>query len=136
MSDQLARLNRRLAAIPVAVREAVKPALETSANEMAEAMRKLAPEDTGALKDSITVTPGGATTPAYSQPGGSQKVPENAVAITAGNSDVRYPHLVEYGTEHTPPQSFFWSAFRLYRQRAQRRINRAIGKAVREGWTK
>lgn len=136
MADQLARLNRRLAAIPVAVREAVKPALETSANEMAEAMRKLAPEDTGALKDSITVTTGGATTPAYSQPGGSQKVPKNAVAITVGNNDVRYPHLVEYGTEDASPQPFFWPAFRLYRQRAQRRISRAIGKAVREGWTK
>lgn len=136
MSDQLARLNRRLAAIPVAVREAVKPALETSANEMAETMRKLAPEDTGALKDSITVTPGGQRTPAYSQPGGSQTVPENAVAITAGNTDVRYAHLAEYGTEDASPQPFFWPAFRLYRQRAQRRISRAIGKAMREGWTK
>lgn len=136
MSDQLARLNRRLAAIPVAVREAVKPALETSANEMAEAMKALAPEDTGALRDSITVTPGGQTTPAYSQPGGSLPVPDNAVAITVGNTDVRYPHLQEYGTENASPQPFFWPSFRLYRKRAQRRISRSIGKAVREGWAK
>lgn len=135
-SDQLKRLQRRMEAIPRAVREAVQPALKASADEMAASMANLAPVDSGALKDSIAVTPAGQTTPAYSQPGGSKLVPENSVAITVGNTDVRYPHLVEYGTKDTSPQPFFWPAFRLLRKRAERRIKRAITKAVRDGWSK
>src|SRR5262245_19435645 len=100
MARDLDRLKARLAAIPKAVREAVQPALLASAEEIAGGMRQLAESsrDTGALIDSIVVTPSGGTTPAFSQPGGSHQVPENAVAITAGNSAVRYGHLVEYGT--------------------------------------
>lgn len=134
MSAQLDKLKARLEAFPKAVREAVGPVLVKSAEEIAGAMRQLAEtsRDTGALIDSIAVTGPGASTPPYSQPGGSMVVPENAVAITVGNSHVRYAHLVEYGTAKAPAQPFFWPAFRLYRTRARRRINSAIGKAVRE----
>jgi HK97 gp10 family phage protein len=126
------RLRRRLEAIPMEIFKAVEPALMKSADEMASAMRRFAPRDTGALIDSITVTGPGGTTPAYSQPGGSQTVPENSVAITAGNSAVRYGHLVEFGTRKAHAQAFFWPAYRLFKNRAKRRISRAIGKAVRE----
>jgi HK97 gp10 family phage protein len=128
----LAALNRRLEAIPREVREAVKPALMKAAEEIAETMRAGAPEDTGALIDSITITPGGQSTPAYSQPGGSHVVPDNAVAITAGDSDVRYAHLAEYGAEHAPAQPFFWSSIRLTRKRITARITRAINKAFKD----
>ncbi|TCT12666.1 HK97 gp10 family phage protein [Tepidamorphus gemmatus] len=136
MADQLDRLSRRLEAIPKRVREAVQPALKASGDELVNRMRQLAPEDTGALRDPIEATPAGRTTPAYSQPGGSRVVPENSVVVTAGNSDVRYPHLVEYGTATAPAQPFFWPAFRLTRKRIETRIKRAISKAVREGWTR
>jgi HK97 gp10 family phage protein len=137
-SAQLARLERRLQAIPKAVREAVKPALEKSGAELVGAMKQLAERsrDTGDLIDSIQMTTAGNSTPPYSQPGGSKVVPENAVLVTAGNSAVRYPHLVEYGTTKTAAQPFFWPAFRLLRKRIQSRIKRSIGKAVREGWAK
>jgi HK97 gp10 family phage protein len=128
----LDRLQKRLAAIPKAVREAVVPALLQSANEIADGMRQLAPRETGALIDSIAVTGPGDTTPAYSQPGGSHVVPENAVAITAGNAKVRYAHLVEFGTAKAHAQPFFFPAYRLLKVRAKRRITRAIGKAVRD----
>lgn len=133
-SEALTRFQRRLASIPKAVRQAVQPALLQSAEEIAGAMRQLAEtsRDTGALIDSIAVTPPGGTTPPYSQPGGSHVVPENAVAITAGNSQVRYPHLIEYGTKHAPAQPFFWPAYRLGKKRAANRIKRAIGRAVRD----
>jgi HK97 gp10 family phage protein len=135
-SAQLRRLQRRLDAVPQAVKDAVKPALERSGQELVGQMQNLAPEDSGDLKRSIVMTPGGSSTPAYSQPGGSMVVAENAVAITAGNKDVRYPHLVEYGTTDTEAQPYFWPAFRLMRRRLQNRIKRSISKAVREGWTK
>jgi HK97 gp10 family phage protein len=137
-SDQLKRLEARLLAIPKAVREAVKPDLEKSGRELVDTMKALAEtsRDTGDLIDSITMTPAGETPPPYSQPGGSMVVPENAVAITAGNKDVRYPHLVEYGTTKAPAQPFFWPAYRLLKQRISRRIKRGIGKAVRAEWSK
>ena len=133
-SPQLARLQKRLDAIPKSVREAVRPALTKSGEELTAAMRRLAPEDTGALKDSIVATLPGERTPPYSQPGGARLVGENEVVVTAGNSGVRYPHLVEYGTAQAPAQPFFWPAFRLLKRRIEGRLKRAIGKAVRDGW--
>jgi HK97 gp10 family phage protein len=133
-SPQLARLEARLLAIPKRVRDAVQPSLLKSGNELAGTMRQLAQtsRDTGDLIESIEVTPGGQSTPPYSQPGGSMTVPENSVAVTVGNSKVRYPHLVEYGTKHAAAQPFFWPAYRLLKKRIQSRIKRAISKSVRE----
>lgn len=131
MSAQTARLQRRLANIPKAVKRAVEPALVQSGNELVAAMRALAPEDTGALKDSIEMTLPGQSTPPYSQPGGSTIAKENQVLVTAGNHAVRYPHLVEYGTASAPAQPFFWPAYRLKRKRLSSRIKRAISKAVK-----
>lgn len=133
-SAQLLRLQRRMNAIPQAVRDAVTPALVKSGEELVARMRALAPEDTGALKASITATPPGGTTPAYSQPGGATTAGPNQVLVTAGNEHVRYPHLVEYGAAHAPAQPFFWPAYRLTKKRIANRVKRAIGKAVREEW--
>ena len=135
-SSLIDRLTRRLDAIPKAIKIAVTPALARSGNELAARMQQLAPEDTGALKNSVAVTMGGNMTPPYSQPGGSMIVPDNAVAITTGGDDVRYPHLVEYGTANTPAQPFFWPAYRLLRKRIQNRLKRAISKAVKAEWGK
>jgi HK97 gp10 family phage protein len=135
-SDQLARLSRRLEAIPREVREAVKPSLEKSGQELVGAIKQLAEtsRDTGALIDSIQMTPGGQSTPPYSQPGGSMIVPDNAVAVTVGNEKVRYPHLVEYGTSKMAAEPFFWPAYRLLKKRMANRIKRSISKAVKQGW--
>jgi HK97 gp10 family phage protein len=131
----LSRFPRRLAAIPTAVKQAVQPALIKSGDELVGLMRQLAPEETGKLKASIVATPAGQSTPPYSQPGGSQVVPENAVVITAGNATTRYSHLVEYGTTLAPAQPYFWPSYRLLKKRLANRIKRAMSKAVRERWT-
>ena len=127
-------LNRRIAAVQKNVRTVVQPAVMKSAEEIAATMRNLAPVDTGDLRNSIVVTPPGQSTPAYSQPGGARTAGEVEALITAGNHAVRYPHLVEYGTDDTSAQPYFWPAFRLGRKRAAARIKRAVAKAVREGW--
>ena len=132
MSKQTDRLKRRLDAIPKAVKVAVVPALIQSGNELADLQRQLAPVDSGDLRDSIHVTRPGEATPAYSQPGGSTVAGENQVLVTVGNSDTRYPHLVEFGTANAAAQPFFWPAFRLKRKRLTNRIKRSIGKAIRE----
>jgi HK97 gp10 family phage protein len=128
----LSSFQKRMRAIPRSVRRAVDPALLQGGYEIADAMEALAPEDTGDLKGSIAVTPGGQATPPYSAPGGTHIVPENQVAVTAGNSDVRYPHLVEYGTSDAMAQPFFWPGFRLARKKAENRIKRVMRKAIRE----
>jgi len=128
----LAKFQRRMRAIPQAARTAVQPVLVREGGKVADTMRQLAPKDEGDLAESIEVTGPGQATPAYSQPGGSMVVPENAVAITVGNTDVRYPHLQEYGTTFHAAQPFFWPAVRLHRKRAAAAIKRAIGKAIRE----
>ncbi len=137
-SDQLARLQNRLEAIPKAVRDAVQPALKASGQELVDAMKALAEPSrkTGELIDSITFTTAGNTTPPYSQPGGSRVVPENAVVVTAGNTKARYVHFVEYGTSKMAAEPFFWPAYRLLKKKLSTRIKRAASKAVRENWAK
>ncbi|MFC0199269.1 HK97-gp10 family putative phage morphogenesis protein [Paracoccus rhizosphaerae] len=128
----LSSFQKRMRAVPIAARQAVVPALAKGGYEIADIIEALAPEDEGDLKNSVAVTLPGQSTPPYSQPGGSHVVAENAVAITVGNSEVRYPHLQEYGTVNHPAQPFFWPGFRLGRKRALNRIKRAIGKAIKE----
>jgi len=136
----ISRLKRRMAAVPAVAKDAVQPALNRNAKAIVGTMRKLAPDDpaTGEpdLVTSIEVTTAGQRSPSYSQPGGSMVVPENAIAITVGNEEVRYPHLVEYGTQHAPAQPFFWPAVRLHNKKAKASIKRAVGKAVRDNWGK
>ena len=132
----LDRLKKRLAAIPANVKAAVRPELLKQGNAMASTMRQFAPVDTGKLRDSIVVTPPDASTPAYSTPGGRLAVPETSVAVTAGNKDVRYAHLVEYGTSKMNAESFFWPAVRIHNKKARTALRRAIGKAVRKNWGK
>jgi HK97 gp10 family phage protein len=132
LADTLAAFDR-LARAP---REAVIPALIKSANELASAQKALAEtsRDTGDLIESIEVTAPGQHTPPFSQPGGSRVAGETEVLVTVGNEDVRYAHLVEYGTSTAEAQPFFWPALRLLRKRLQNRINRAAKKAVKDAW--
>lgn len=146
----LSSFQHRMRAIPQAAREAVKPVLLREAEKIAVTMRALAPDDPATsapdLKSSIAVTGPSQSTPAHSQPGGAMVVPENAAVVTAGNTDVRHAHLVEFGTRArmlssarqagfhpgTPAQPFFWPGFRVHRKKSVAAIKRAIGKAIRE----
>jgi len=139
----LPRIQQRMNAIPKRIRERMGVVVVEEATKIADDMRTLAQasKDTGALIASIEVTAPGGVTPPYSQPGGMTKVAENSAMITAGNKDVRYPHLVEYG--HTgpngtvvEPQPFFWPAVALNKRKVQLRLRREAKKAVKEGWGK
>lgn len=132
-----ARIKRLMDQLPKEIVDDVERAVLKGAREVADAQRLLVPVDTGDLRDSIHVTPAGQTSPAYSQPGGAEVVGPLSARVTAGNSDVRYAHLVEYGTgprdghPGTPAQPFFWPGYRLSRQRVTSRIKREISKAIR-----
>ncbi|MDG3575726.1 HK97 gp10 family phage protein [Rhizobium sp. YJ-22] len=136
----LSRIQKRLNAIPRKVREAATQAAAKVADDIADDMRHfaLSSKDTGALIESITVTGPEKNTPPFSQPGGAAVVPEGTYRITAGDEEVRYAHLVEYG--HNAPggeaQPFFWPAVRANKKRATSTMTRAIRKAIKDDWGK
>lgn len=135
MSDNgLDRMNRRFDAVLKNVREQLPPALIKQGERLAALQSQLAPEFSGALKESIAVTPPGKTTPPYSQPGGSRTAGPYEVIVTAGDSYARYVHLVEFGTANAPAQPYFWPAYRLLRPAILRDNKRIAGKLVRDGW--
>lgn len=128
----LSSFQRRMRAIPEAARLAVAPALVRAGDDVADAIRALAPVEDGDLRASVAVTGPGQATPPYSQPGGAAVVPENAVAVTVGNDAVRYAHLQEYGTANAAAQPYFWPGFRMARKAAAAKVKAAIGRAVRK----
>lgn len=136
--DGWAKFSARLAAIPQEIRKAIQPALAQSGNELASDMRQMAEgsRDTGALIDSVQVTLPGNSTPAFSQPGGSYVAGENEVVVTVGNTDVRYPHLVEHGTTKTEAQPFFWPSVRSNRKKIEKRLKAAGTRAIKKAYSK
>lgn len=124
-------LEQRLLAIPREVLAELRPTLVKGAQDIADAMELLAPEDTGDLVNTITVTGPGGTTPAYATGGGSVTLAENQAAVTVGSPDMRHGHLQEFGTVSHEAQPFMRPAFRLKKAKVMARISRAVAKAVK-----
>jgi len=143
----LDKFNARMKRIPVAVRQAAAAVVVDAANEISGLQKRLVPVDDGDLRDSITVTPPGASTPPYSQPSGQRVARPTEAIITAGNTKVRIAHLVEFGTaphinggwaagtQHpgTKAQPYFFVSYRALKKRARARISRSITKAINDG---
>lgn len=132
LKETLAAMER----VKLAAKEAAMKRLIKGANDVADLQRKLAPVEEGDLRDSIAVTLPGQSTPPYSLPGGSTVAGENQVIVTAGNSDVRYPHLVEHGTSETEAQPFFFPGYRLLKDKVTRSTASAFGRTARREWNK
>lgn len=140
------RLFKKLGELQPATFEVIKSSNRQAAEEMAQTARSFAPVKTGRLRDSIVVTGPGGTPPGHSQGGGAGPVPEGSYAVSAGNSGVRYGHLVEFGTQPHPnegmfpgtenpgakAQPFFWPAWRLVRKGLRAKTTRALNKAVKK----
>lgn len=142
----LKSLNRKLKALPALAEAAIKLAMEQGAEEIVAMMKRLVPVDNGDLRDSIGWTWGEA--PSYSQRIGAVKSKTGNLKITiyAGNSKVRYAHLVEFGSAPhinggmfagtqnpgAKAQPFFFVAFRALRRRTKSRITRAINKSAKQ----
>lgn len=141
------QLLKKMAAMPPAVRSAIKQALAQGADQITADMERLAPKKTGALANSILQTWGGGKVEYSSLSGGVDAGgdPELSVRISAGHSGVRYAHLVEFGTaphlnggrfagsQHpgTAAKPFFFPAYRANRRRVKARISRATTRAVK-----
>ena len=147
MVQGLAQLNRKLTVtIPNRVRKATRDAMEKGADELVAMMKRLVPVDQGDLRDSIGWTWGEA--PRYAQKIAAVKAQDGDLSITiyAGNTKVRYAHLVEFGTKAhinggkfegtqnpgTTAQPFFYVSWRTMRKRIKGRVTRAMKKAIRQ----
>lgn len=154
----LQALQSKLKRMPAEVRSAARQALAESADEIVATMKSLAPVSPtgshgwqpGMLRSSIQATFGDGSVPKYAAfraRRGRRPInindPDLSVTITAGDSFVRYAHLVEFGTRpHFQPkrgrmhpgtkaQPFFYPAYRAHRKRVKARITRAINRAVK-----
>lgn len=141
------QLLAKLAALPAEVRSSIKQALAEGADEITDMQKRLVEKKTGALRDSIKQTWGGGRE-RYSSlnvaTGGGD--PDLTVRISAGNSAVRYAHLVEFGTKphvnggkfagtlHPGARAkpFFYPPYRALKKRVKSRISRATTKAARK----
>lgn len=129
------RLQRKMKAIPVEVRRALKAQNAVNAAEMVETVKGFMgtfKDPTGTLKGSVKhqdvsdstrisqrVSAGGASTtkPVRNSKKGGAPLYDYAVAQ-------------EYGTEGMPANPAFWPAWRLKRRRFKARMSRAAKKAI------
>lgn len=141
------RLLAKMRALPAEVRSSIKQALAQGADEITEMQKRMAPAKSGDLRNSIKQTWGG-DKERYSSlsVGAGGGDPDLTVRISAGNSKVRYAHLVEFGTaphinggkfagsQHpgTTAQPFFYPPYRALRKRVKSRISRATTKAAKK----
>jgi len=128
------RLQRILQEMPPVARAELKKSLQASARQLVRAQRALAPVDTGALRGSIDWTDDPAQIPKHAAFRGAREPGQTdlAVAVFAGNSAVRYAHLVEFGTVQAPAQPFFYPAYRLRKKQIAARARRAARAAARK----
>lgn len=134
MSDDggLSRLQKRLLAIPEAIRRDVDPALDKNAEKLAGLMRRLAPDDTATgapdLKSSIRVEMGHVELRRAVVAGGE------ATTVDGKNGPYDYAFGQELGTNEMQANPYFYPAKRLLAQSIKRSLAAAARKAVRKNW--
>lgn len=118
--------------IPKATRQPINKALHKGADELTGRMDYLAPQDEGALRRSIKKT----------------ELNEFAVQVSAGDETtevevrkgsgvtVNNALLQEYGGTDREAQPYFWPSVNTLKKRVRRRVDRAIGKSVKDTWGK
>lgn len=140
----LPQLRNKLKKLRAATAVPMKTAMEKAAELVTDEQRRLVPFVTGALHDSIQWTHG--TPPAYAafkgKKGFQQGVNETRITITAGNTEVRYAHLVEFGhsgemdvalgvENKKGARPFFYPGYRAMRKKARAIIAADVRKAVK-----
>lgn len=113
------RLRRKMKAIPVAARKALRAQNAQNAADLVDTMKGFAPVQEGALVSSIK----------HQDVSDSTRISQR---VSAGARDAPYAAWVEFGTSKNEPSPFFWPAYRLMRRRMKSRMNRAAKKAIQE----
>lgn len=131
------KFDRQLAALPAAMKAEIRKALETSASETVDLMRRFAPVETGKLRASIDFTFGEAPKGALASDARAAKA-ESGLAVTmfAGGKQAFYARFQEFGTTNMAANPFFFPAYRLGRKRAKSRLSRSIRNGAKKAFAK
>lgn len=131
------RLQARLAKVPDVARAAAAQAMEEGAAEVVAEMKRLAPVDSGALRDSIGWTwgdvPAGTFTIADIRSGKNkgEQYATLRIKIYAGSKKAFYARWQEFGTKNHPAQPFFFVAWKKMRPKFRARIRAAVKAAIK-----
>lgn len=126
------RLRRRLKAIPVEVRRALKAQNAKNAAEMVETAKGFAPKDDHTLANSIRHQDVSDSTRISQRVEAGGKATTKPVRKSEKGGAPMYDYALaqEYGTVDMPAHPYFWPAWRLKRRRFKSRMTRAAKKAV------
>lgn len=106
--------------LPKQIRQEFVDVTEANADLLTDTMRAVVPvskdKDPGQLRDSIRFT----------MSNGGLKA-----TIMAGGLDAPHATWVEFGTEDTAPNSFFWSSYRLLRTVIKRNFAKGLTKVIK-----
>lgn len=146
--EGLDRLQKKLKALPQAVKDRIKQAMAEVANDIVNMAKGLVPTDSGELRNSINWTYGDAPKGSISLAtvAGLGGAKELTITIYAGNDQAFYAKWVEFGVAaHTaggkfagaqipaiPASPFFYVSYRANRRRGKAKISRAINKAAKD----
>ena len=124
------QLKRKLKKMPEAAKQEIRKALEKSAAEIVDLMRRMVPVDSGDLRDSIGWTWGAPPKAAVVM--GTVGDAGLVITIYAGSDAAYYARMVEFGTMKMAPHPYFRPGFRLGKKRAKSRISRATNTAAKK----
>lgn len=123
----------QIAAMPQAVKDEVRKALQLSAEETTDLMRRFAPVDSGTLRSSIDWTFGAPPAGAFSSSARAAKGEAGlAVTMFAGGGPAFYARMQEFGTTEMSANPFFYPGYRLGRKRAKERIARGMRNGIKK----
>ncbi len=137
----------RMAKFPAELKAAVQAQLETEAHELAEAIKRAVPVDTGTLRDTIeakagsrplsmVVVAGGPATMVKIRKGVSDQSFAKSKASGSNRGAYDYMRAVEFGHltidgVHVPAQPFFYPTYRARKKALKRRIAQAATKQLK-----
>jgi len=124
------QLNRKLAALPQAVKDKIRAGLSQSAEEIVNFAKGLVPIATGELRNSIGWTFGKA--PRGSIALAQTNAGDVTVTVYAGNDQAFYARWVEFGTQKTRAQPYFFVSYRALKKRSKSRVSRSINQAAKQ----
>lgn len=114
--------------------------MEEGAAEIVAEMKRLAPVESGKLRDSINWTwgdvPAGSFTIADIRSGNNagEQYATLRIKIYAGSREAYYARWQEFGTKSQPAQPFFHVTWRKEKANFRKRIRTAVRKAIKEAY--
>jgi HK97 gp10 family phage protein len=129
---------KQLTGLPKEIRKEVKKALQASATETTDLMKRFAPVESGRLRASIGYTfdsdiPKGALS---SDARAAKLETDMAVVMYAGGGDAFYARFQEFGTTEMSANPFFFPGYRFGRKRAKSRLQRAVRNGAKKAFGK